>query len=204
MFRPTFDVDPASILFNLPDYRVVSVRPAVGDEPRHVFGDGAQHLRQRDAGGDGLADLEARERIQPTVEAGTALDGIPLGTPVAQRGVEVTLVDCTAPHIAEVFLRSSVGVNDALAGVQYIRQQLAADEDTVKAESRRLELSQMRYEGGVSDYSDVLDAQRYLFSAQLTAVQTRNSLLNATVQLYKALGGGWQEDKPAPPTETAP
>ena len=99
-------------------------------------------------------------------------------------------------------------VNDALAGVQYIRQQLDADEETVKAESRRLDLSQMRYEGGVSDYSDVLDAQRYLFSAQLTAVQTRNSLLNATVQLYKALGGGWQEDKPeskpAPPTETAP
>lgn len=31
--------------------------------------------------------------------------------------VEVTLVDCTAPHIAEVFLRSSVGVNDALAGI---------------------------------------------------------------------------------------
>ena len=76
----------------------------------------------------------------------------------------------------------------------------------MKAESRRLELSQMRYEGGVSDYSDVLDAQRYLFSAQLTAVQTRNSLLNATVQLYKALGGGWQEDKSENPnpTEAAP
>ena len=72
------------------------------------------------------------------------------------------------------------------------RQQLAADEETVEAESRRLELAQMRYEGGVASYSDVLDAQRYLFSAQLTAVQTRNNLLNATVQLYKALGGGWR------------
>ncbi len=84
-------------------------------------------------------------------------------------------------------------VNDALAGVRYLREQLAADEDTVRAESRRFELAQMRYEGGVASYSDVLDAQRYLFSAQLTAVQTRNDLLNASVQLYKALGGGWRE-----------
>lgn len=37
MFHPTFDVDPASILFNLPGYRVVSVRPADGDEPRQVL-----------------------------------------------------------------------------------------------------------------------------------------------------------------------
>ena len=82
-------------------------------------------------------------------------------------------------------------VNDALAGVRFIREKLAADEETVQAESRRLELARMRYDGGVASYSDVLDAQRYLFSAQLTAVQSRNDLLNASVQLYKALGGGW-------------
>lgn len=94
-------------------------------------------------------------------------------------------------------------VNDALAGVRFIRRQLAADEETVAAESRRLELAQMRYEGGVASYSDVLDAQRYLFSAQLTAVQTRNSLLNATVQLYKALGGGWRDAAVAPAADGA-
>nr|MBP7010460.1 efflux transporter outer membrane subunit [Kiritimatiellia bacterium] len=82
-------------------------------------------------------------------------------------------------------------VNDALAGVRFIREKLAADEETEQAESRRLELARMRYDGGVASYSDVLDAQRYLFSAQLTAVQSRNDLLNASVQLYKALGGGW-------------
>ena len=89
-------------------------------------------------------------------------------------------------------------VADALAGVQYLRRQLAADEETLQAETKRLDLSQARYEGGVSAYSDVLDAQRYQFSAELTAVQTRNDLLNATVQLYKALGGGWQGGAAAP------
>ena len=98
-------------------------------------------------------------------------------------------------------------VDDALAGVRYLCQQLAADEETLQAESRRLELAQMRYEGGVASYSDVLDAQRYQFNAELTAVQTRNDLLNATVQLFEALGGGWQaaavpeEAAPAPPAE---
>ena len=99
-------------------------------------------------------------------------------------------------------------VADALAGVKYLRQQLAADEETLQAETKRLDLSQARYEGGVSDYSDMLDAQRYQFSAELTAVQTRNDLLNATVQLYKALGGGWQggaaASQAAVPAETPP
>lgn len=96
-------------------------------------------------------------------------------------------------------------VADALAGVRYLREQLAADEETLQAETKRLDLAQARYEGGVASYSDVLDAQRYQFSAELTAVQTRNDLLNAIVQLYKALGGGWREgaalEPEAPPAE---
>ena len=99
-------------------------------------------------------------------------------------------------------------VADALAGVRYLREQLAADEETLQAETKRLDLAQARYEGGVAAFSDVLDAQRYQFSAELTAVQTRNDLLNATVQLYKALGGGWQGKnaalKPAAPAEAPP
>ena len=61
----------------------------------------------------------------------------------------------------------------------------------MKVEQRRLELSQLRYDEGIASFSDVLDAQRFQFSAELTAVQTRNNLLAAVAQLYKALGGGW-------------
>lgn len=82
-------------------------------------------------------------------------------------------------------------VDDALVSIARLKEQLVADEAVVTAEQRRLEISSLRYEGGVSSYSDVLDAQRFLFSAELTAVQTRNAVLAATVQLYKALGGGW-------------
>ncbi len=92
-------------------------------------------------------------------------------------------------------------VADALSGLEYLRQQLAADEATLQAETRRLDLAQARYEGGVASYSDVLDAQRYQFSAELTAVQSRNEWLQSLVQLYRALGGGWPQPGAAPPQE---
>jgi multidrug efflux system outer membrane protein len=59
-------------------------------------------------------------------------------------------------------------------------------------------LARMRYDGGVSNYLEVLDAQRSLFSSELTLAQTNRDQLVALVQLYKALGGGWQEKAPPP------
>jgi multidrug efflux pump subunit AcrB len=83
-------------------------------------------------------------------------------------------------------------VDDALTAITHLREQLSADEANVESEQRRFELSRLRYEEGISSYSDLLDAQRFLFHAELGAVQTRNELLAGTAQLYKALGGGFQ------------
>jgi outer membrane protein, multidrug efflux system len=94
-------------------------------------------------------------------------------------------------------------VDDALTAITHLREQLAADEANVEAEQRRFELSRLRYEEGISSYSDLLDAQRFLFNAELSAVQTRNELLAATAQLYKALGGGVTVDAPNPPVHAA-
>jgi multidrug efflux system outer membrane protein len=52
-------------------------------------------------------------------------------------------------------------------------------------------MAEQRYRSGVSSYLEVLDAQRQLFSAQLSLVQTQRQYLVATVNLYRALGGGW-------------
>ena len=87
-------------------------------------------------------------------------------------------------------------VDDALVSVQKLREQLAADEADVAAERQRLELSLLRYNGGVTDYSEVLDAQRSLFATELNTVQTRRDVLAAITQLYKALGGGWPAEQP--------
>jgi outer membrane protein TolC len=53
-------------------------------------------------------------------------------------------------------------------------------------------LSKLRYQGGLDSYLQVLDAERNLFQGQLTLARLRRDELLAIVQLYRALGGGWQ------------
>lgn len=55
-----------------------------------------------------------------------------------------------------------------------------------------LKLATNRYRAGYSPYLDQIDAQRNLLSVQLALVQARSDRLNASVSLYRALGGGWQ------------
>jgi outer membrane protein, multidrug efflux system len=54
-------------------------------------------------------------------------------------------------------------------------------------------LSHMRYTGGVTGYLEVLTNETDAFSAELGLVQAQLNELSALVQLYQALGGGWQE-----------
>ena len=63
---------------------------------------------------------------------------------------------------------------------------------------RTLRLSRLRYQSGYSAYLDVLDATRTANGAELTMVQNRVARLNYTVDLFKALGGGWADTGPTP------
>ena len=56
----------------------------------------------------------------------------------------------------------------------------------------RTRLAYMRYQGGVDTLLNALDADPDLFNAELSLAQTQRNELLALVQLYKALGGGWQ------------
>lgn len=82
-------------------------------------------------------------------------------------------------------------VADALANLEHTS---AAVEDTltkVNAARNALRLSRLRYESGYSGYLDVLDAQRSANAAELALVQNRQALLSYSIDLMKALGGGW-------------
>ncbi|HET9604106.1 MAG TPA: TolC family protein, partial [Gemmatimonadales bacterium] len=61
-----------------------------------------------------------------------------------------------------------------------------------QALERAFGLAQERYKSGISRYLEVLEAQRGLFSAQLALVQIQRQYLVSTVELYRALGGGWR------------
>jgi multidrug efflux system outer membrane protein len=83
-------------------------------------------------------------------------------------------------------------VSDALIGYQKLHQVRVAQEVTVKDLQDSVDTSLRRYRGGITTYLEVLDGQRSLFTAELTLAQARGNEYQSLVQLYKALGGGWQ------------
>ena len=82
-------------------------------------------------------------------------------------------------------------VSDALAGQATLEQQVQAQKAQTQADSKRFELSDLRYRNGVASYLDLLDAQRSLFATEQALVQTRLQQLQNQISLYKVLGGGW-------------
>jgi multidrug efflux system outer membrane protein len=84
-------------------------------------------------------------------------------------------------------------VSDAVIGYQKFHQVRVRQEDTVADLQESVRLSNMRYKGGTTTYLEVLDGQRSLFAAELTLAGARGTEYQSLVQLYRALGGGWQQ-----------
>jgi multidrug efflux system outer membrane protein len=83
-------------------------------------------------------------------------------------------------------------VSDALIGYQKLRQVRIRQQESVADLQESVRLSTMRYRGGTTTYLEVLDGQRSLYSAELTLAEARGAEYQSLVQLYRALGGGWQ------------
>jgi len=84
-------------------------------------------------------------------------------------------------------------VSDALIGYQKNHDVRVQQEIAVKDLQDSVDTSLERYRGGITNYLEVLDGQRSLFTAELTLAEARGNEYQSLVQLYKALGGGWQE-----------
>jgi len=84
-------------------------------------------------------------------------------------------------------------VSDALVQYRKVREIHTQRELLVTTLQDRSRLAYLRYRGGVDTLLNALDADRDLFNAELNLAQTRRDELLALVQLYKALGGGWQQ-----------
>jgi outer membrane protein, multidrug efflux system len=83
-------------------------------------------------------------------------------------------------------------VADALAVRATVAERLDARRKQVEATQNSLSLSDARYRGGVDSYLSLLDAQRSLYQAELELISVRLIEAGNRVELYKALGGGWQ------------
>lgn len=84
-------------------------------------------------------------------------------------------------------------VSDSLVAYRKSREVRAQRELLVATLRDRARLAYLRYNGGVSNLLEALDADRELFDAERSLAQARRDELLSVVQLYKALGGGWQQ-----------
>ena len=96
-------------------------------------------------------------------------------------------------------------VADGLAARGTYEEQLQAQRNLVETSESYYDLADRRFRTGVDSYLTLLDAQRQLFSAEQQLIGVRLSQLTSEINLYKALGGGWNErSQTAPTTAAAP
>lgn len=82
-------------------------------------------------------------------------------------------------------------VEDELSALHVLKEEAAIQQRAVESARRSRDLSKTRYEGGVTNYLDVLVAENTLIANERTAVDLRNRQFAADVLLIRALGGGW-------------
>ncbi len=82
-------------------------------------------------------------------------------------------------------------VDDALVSQDRTREQLLAQRRQVEALQQYASTARLRYDNGYTSFIEVLDAERSLFNVQLQYTQTHQVQLQAMINLYLAMGGGW-------------
>ena len=87
-------------------------------------------------------------------------------------------------------------VEDNLASLRLLSQEIRQQDATVAAAQRYLDLANDRYRLGIDSYLNVVTAQTVLLNNQRTAVNLRFIQVNSSVQLIKAIGGGWSQSQP--------
>ena len=83
-------------------------------------------------------------------------------------------------------------VSDALVGYQKNKEYTISVNLLAETLRDQSMLANARYSGGVTSYLEVLDTERQRLSAEQQLKQAQRDVLTSLVQLYKALGGGWQ------------
>jgi len=84
-------------------------------------------------------------------------------------------------------------VEDSLSNLRYLAQQAEAENRAFVAYKKALDLTNSRYTTGLVSYFDVIQAQGLALGAEQSTVQIEGNRIASTIQLIKALGGGWAD-----------
>ena len=99
--------------------------------------------------------------------------------------------DATVASYRETVLTGFQQVEDNLAALRILEQEAEVQASAVHDAQRSLDLSNNRYQGGVTSYLEVITAQNAALSDELTAVNILGRRMASAVLLIQAIGGGW-------------
>lgn len=109
--------------------------------------------------------------------------------------------DQTVANYRQTVLTAFQQVEDNLASLRILSQMIDQQDAAVAAATRSLREAEVRYKAGVDPYLNVIAAQTILLNDQQAAVNFRMEQMVASVQLIKALGGGWNATQVPSPKE---
>lgn len=141
------------------------------------------------------SDLGNRESSTWSVDlplTWTAFDGGELRNRVKVQGAQA---EQALLHYEQTVLRALEEVENALTA--YTREQTRRDRwsDAVVAAQRAVDLAHVQYESGLTDFQNVLDAERTLFAQQDQLALSDGQVIVNLIALYKSLGGGWSPEE---------
>jgi len=113
------------------------------------------------------------------------------GRNLKQVALERARTEAAVGQYEKTVLTAFQEVEDGLVAVQRLREESAAAARAAAAARRSVLLAGLRYEGGVDNYLNLLDAQRSQLDAELQESDLQRQHRVAVVRLYRALGGGW-------------
>jgi NodT family efflux transporter outer membrane factor (OMF) lipoprotein len=115
----------------------------------------------------------------------------------------ITTYNADVASYRQTVLTAFQQVEDYLAAVRILSQQILKQGQAVKSSEEALKLETARYETGVDPYLDVVTAQTTLLNNQQTLATLHVQEMTASVQLVEALGGGWDRTQLPTPTEVS-
>ena len=187
---------PSQLLTNRPDIRLAEYNYIAETERIGV----AQALRLPSFSLTGFLGVASNDLSTITTSNAitTSLIGTALG-PIFNFGKNLRRVESQkkATEIAfsqyqKSYLVALAEVENALVAIQTYRTELSARQQQYLAAQKNLALSKERYDAGYTSYLEVLIAESNMFNAGLATSAIKAQQLNATVTLYRALGGGWE------------
>jgi outer membrane protein, multidrug efflux system len=189
--------DPAALLRRRPDIRIAErnlaaataeIGVAVGDLfPKVTF-----------TGNFGYAALQPHTLGQSGTQAYVIGPGISWAAFNSGRVYERVRAsrarsDAALAAYEQAVLRALQETEDALVTHAQERASLAETQQSAQASAAAAALARVRYEGGESDFLDVLDAERTQLDAEERLAQARTDTATSLIAVYKALGGGWEQ-----------